>query len=358
MRARAFSLIEVLVAMTLIAVLMSLVSSSLRAARDQAKSLACAASVRELYRGFTHYDMQFDYWLPGTPVTTGRALLQQPATLEVDLPGIPTQTWDWAGPVAYYGFGWDLSNNRRERMEFLREKIFLCPSNNFLDGIYPDDAPDHGWPTVMRMNSYSTVREMMWLPPRAGPDGIGLDDRLRPRWSWGTITPLDHAPRFTHVKKPSMKVLLHEGSRYWTKPFDPQEPALHSTSVRTRDLTYEYGGSFSDAPPPSSYSRSFANPIETGAGHDPRKDRTAYRHRAGSGESGMRVAFFDGHVELLSKREAIEGIDYWYPSGSLIAAFEFASGRHRKPRATEILKQRPPRPVEGYDRTRKLYPIY
>ena len=123
------------------------------------------------------------------------------------------------------------------------------------------------------------------------------------------------------------------------------------------DVNYSasVGGSFATAGPSSSYSRAFINPVELDtAEHDPKWDRYSFRHPVGT-DPGMNVLFFDGHVERMNKTTAIEGVDFWLPSGTKVGLGEYDGtgstfGIVRKPRAMRVIESRIP-DAEG------LYPI-
>ena len=66
-----FTLIELLVVVAIIALLVSILLPSLKKARDQAKSAACAAQLGQLTRSENTYEAQHNGWIPGSKYTTG-----------------------------------------------------------------------------------------------------------------------------------------------------------------------------------------------------------------------------------------------------------------------------------------------
>jgi len=68
-RRRAFTLIELLCVVAIIALLAALLMPALRGAKDRAKAVACMNNMRELYVAFATYASMFDdkYAIPGTP---------------------------------------------------------------------------------------------------------------------------------------------------------------------------------------------------------------------------------------------------------------------------------------------------
>ncbi|MCH8881311.1 MAG: hypothetical protein IID34_15700 [Planctomycetes bacterium] len=235
--------------------------------------------------------------------------------------------------------------DRSERWLWLREQpLFTCPSNNFVVPPYQIGFLDNGW-SVLLMNSYSTIREFMYFGyiPSGGDIGINLP----PIIASTARTPEGHVPRFTNVKKASQKGLIVEGARYMTQDLPAPD----------YDVNYNAfgGGSFATAGPSSSFSRSFINPVELDSeAQDAKWDRYSFRHPV-AGAPGFNILFFDGHAARHTKIEAIEGVDFWFPSGTKVKLGEFdgtvGSTSVAKPRAVRIIQQRT-LDAEGW------YPIY
>jgi prepilin-type processing-associated H-X9-DG protein len=126
-------------------------------------------------------------------------------------------------------------------------------------------------------------------------------------------TPRGYKPTFSAIKMPSKKVLLAEGVRSVDR---------HG---HTSDIIYYAadGGTFSAAGPCSSLSAAYVNDVDTAESDAvPRGDESTYRHRL-TGEPAINVLLFDGHVEMMTKRKAIETVDLWYPSQTKVRESEF-----------------------------------
>lgn len=362
---RAFTLIELLVVVAIIALLISILLPSIESARAQAQAVACGAKLHDIFSGVTNYGTQFDDWLPGSPGTSGLELTKLLVPIDLratDTPGIPVQNWDWQGPVAYHGFGYTgLPENRAHRWLYLREtEAFVCPSNNFTVVPFSVTGGIGPWPTVapdwkpMRMNSYSTSREFMYFGRQAldAANEAGINMPML-GGSVPVKTPEGHAPRFTNIQKPASKVFLSEGSRY----SDTDNPA--STAPDTQiDYRANYGGAFSDVGASSAYSRAYINPSqgEMTINQDPRFDKQTYRHPRGTSPA-MQVLFFDGHVLPITKDQAIEGVDYWWPTGTRVKLGEFLGGPTETPkqRAHDIMLMRPADPPPADQNFRPIY---
>lgn len=65
MRRLGFTLIELLVVVAILAVLLAVVGGSLRAVREQARAIACAANIRQLMAGLFAYETAHERFPPG-----------------------------------------------------------------------------------------------------------------------------------------------------------------------------------------------------------------------------------------------------------------------------------------------------
>ncbi len=336
---RGFTLIELLVVVAIIALLISILLPSIESARAQARSVVCRSKLHDIHTAQNNYAVQFSDWIPGSPGTTGGHLIYASDEYDPpsrDVPGVPVQSWDWQSPLAHYGMGMESGlEDRNERWRWVREQpLFTCPSNNFVVPPYPIGALGNGW-SVLKLNSYSTIREFMYFGyvPSGGQIRVNLPNSI----AIGVRTPEGHVPRFTNVEKPSEKGLIVEGARYMTQDLPAPD----------YDINYNarYGGSFATAGPSSSWSRSFINPVELQHDeHDAKWDRYAFRHPV-AGAPGFNVLFFDGHADRLTKVKAIEGVDFWLPTGTKVklAEYDGTDGAPApKPRAARIIEQRTP----------------
>ncbi len=345
---RGFTLIELLVVVAIIALLISILLPSIESARAQARTVVCRTKLHDIYAAQNNYAVQFSDWIPGSPATTGGHLAydyQGQNDESRDVPGVPVQNWDWQSPLSHYGLGVESGlEDRADRWRWLREQpLFTCPSNNFVVPPYDISAINNGW-SVLLMNSYSTIREFMYF----GYVANSLQNIATIPTFWDVQTPEGHVPRFTSVENASQKGLVVEGARYMTR----------SLPAPDYDVSYNAfgGGGFAAAGPASSYSRAFINPVALDTEiHDAKWDRYSFRHPV-SGEPGFNTLFFDGHADRLTKVAAIEGVDFWLPTGTKVPLKEFdgsgsSSDLVPKPRAVRIIQQRTP-DDEGN------YPIY
>jgi prepilin-type N-terminal cleavage/methylation domain-containing protein/prepilin-type processing-associated H-X9-DG protein len=91
----AFTLVELLVVIAVIAVLTAMLLPSLHRARQQAKNVACANNQRQLVMGVHMYVMNNDGWMPNQ-VNWGASLFS---------PALARSAFNWDEPAQYTGLG-------------------------------------------------------------------------------------------------------------------------------------------------------------------------------------------------------------------------------------------------------------
>jgi prepilin-type N-terminal cleavage/methylation domain-containing protein len=137
-RARAFTLIEVLVVVAIIALLVAILLPSLSRAREQARMSICKANVKQLMNGLLLYSTEYKT-LPATQST----FYEQYPTAYWPIPRSddPTKThWTWDGAAGDGGGGTYSGRSdpkfimdcprRGTIFRYMREpKIYLCPSD-------------------------------------------------------------------------------------------------------------------------------------------------------------------------------------------------------------------------------------
>jgi prepilin-type N-terminal cleavage/methylation domain-containing protein len=121
MQRAGFSLIELLVVISIVAVLLAVLLPSMARAREQARRAICANNQRQWYIGYTNYATQNKGYYPGV-VNLGQSKMSDAGFSAAYLTGEPLLTWT-------YG-----SNNSVG--EFVSKDITRCPSAadpNFAD---------------------------------------------------------------------------------------------------------------------------------------------------------------------------------------------------------------------------------
>src|SRR5688572_21760899 len=151
-RQTAFTLVELLVVIGIIALLISILLPTLGRARKAANTVKCAANIRSILQGMTIYASQNNGSIPGSAWTTGRLIYSDPATAAL-APGISNtncpsviQIWDWASPIArIMGVKFEEGPGQPERARrFLQMRDypgFVCPENEFLSPLFTGITP-------------------------------------------------------------------------------------------------------------------------------------------------------------------------------------------------------------------------
>lgn len=323
----AFTLLEVLVVVAIIALLICILLPSLARAREEARSVVCMANLSQLCKAENNYAMTNDEWIPGSPLTTGyyfavNAVSPWPSTTGPRYNRFAATWDDYATSlrVQMQGAGSVPAPSQPDdgvtRWRLIREAmegVFHCPSNPevvFAWGIGFADNPV--WTTI-RAPSYMT----MWTLMRGGSDvydhqsikfpgapaasDIGQSDR------WELAVPRGYMPRHTRLRRESEKVFLADGFRF----YDPDTgelsywPALKGTK-----------GIWMATPP--------STPGVNGREYNLART-LSYRHGQ---KDRINAAFFDGHVGTLfvsGHRGGLEGYrgsavhpKHYYPTGTVV----------------------------------------
>ncbi len=307
---RGFTLVELLVVVSIIALLIAILLPSLKSAREQAKTVKCQAGLRQIMTASITYQNEANEFLPGSPGTTGGVLVKYgnaPEDLD-EIPEPPIQTWDWAGPLAATQMEMtSVPRLRSERWKMLISDVFLCPSNRIISQPFLNsEVGPHGNFFAQRMVSYNTVRNFLMWPtdgrtaPFSQADGFGNNGPA----SWSQVggttdVPSSFVPQVNKVGQPSEKIYIADGSRFTTDDGEVDHNISWKGSA---------GGAFADGGPtlPDQFLRSYMRT-------DPAR-KLAYRHSKGN-TFGLAVGYFDGHAGWISENES-RFPDAWWPKGT------------------------------------------
>src|SRR3954452_7485704 len=100
---RAFTLVELLVVIGIIALLISILLPALSKARKSANTVACASNLRQICQAMIAYTSENKGYIPGSPVTSGRFLFDSnwgTTTYNDNNCPLVSQIWDWQAPIA------------------------------------------------------------------------------------------------------------------------------------------------------------------------------------------------------------------------------------------------------------------
>lgn len=324
---RAFTLVELLVVISIIALLISILLPSLQSAREQAKTVKCQAQSGGIAKAAASYHTEENDWIPGSPVTSGSILFRyngRPPQAE-DISDSPVQVWDYAGPLMAIQMNSTLPSNRGDRFNDLVEGIFECPANKLLSEPYLNGAiGPTGTFQTQRLVSMNTIRNFM-LFSTGFPTPIfspinDIDGSSRDLGTYGghvggtTRIPNHYKPQIDKVGNPSEKVFLADSSRF-----------TDASGKLDHDINWKAlsGGAFSDGGPTlqsvpfsgSDYLRSFILGIP-GNRSTYTRQKYSYRHPKGK-TPGIVTVFFDTHAEYMSEPKS-RTPDFWWPKGTII----------------------------------------
>lgn len=315
---QAFTLVELLVVIGIIALLISVLLPALAGARRAANGVVCASNLRSILQGVQIYAAQNNGAIPGSAHTTARLLFRDPMTgqpsstfNDSNCPSI-IQIFDWASPIARvmgikFPDGPTLPE-RVARFELLRDlPMFRCPENEFL-------AEPFGTPTFRtgRVVSYNTALGFL-LIRNNGPGNAGRTHALVVAWN----PPGSYNCRINKVGNPAQKIYIADGARYSAAGVRPDAEIA---------VLGSYGGAFADQGAPMSFSNSWDRSNAPGNAVHPTNPGTfdarlyAFRHgtrnpKAPADAFRLNVGFFDGHVEALGDLAA-SNPTYWFPKGT------------------------------------------
>jgi prepilin-type N-terminal cleavage/methylation domain-containing protein/prepilin-type processing-associated H-X9-DG protein len=324
---RAFTLVELLVVIGIIALLISILLPSLAKARRAAQTIACAANLRSIMQGVQIFASQNNGYIPGGPYSTGKFLFVNPLLNATPNPSwsaakCPSivQVFDWASPIAkVMGTKFDEGESqisRASRFARMRDlPQFQCPTNDVPALAFATDGMSNNMaanpPVIItsgRMISYCT--SIAFLLQRDRPTG-GTWGLNTTRTDWNV--PASYNCKVSKVGDSSRKIFVADGAKYSTGSVSPDW-----------DLSYmgTFGGAFGDQGP-TTFTRAWSRDGVPGSGvagaTDPRaywaRHGPTFRRKAPSGYYRFNCAFFDGHVETMDDLTGSNPY-LWYPKGT------------------------------------------
>jgi prepilin-type N-terminal cleavage/methylation domain-containing protein/prepilin-type processing-associated H-X9-DG protein len=307
---KAFTLVELLVVIGIIALLISVLLPALQKARRSANTIACSSNMRQIVQAMQMYASQNNGFIPGSPHTSGGFLYKNgaldPQYSDNNCPGI-ISGYDWMSPLAsVMGFNFDQGASLQSKFNrfntLVNLPVFGCPENQFLEGEYVGDISGNTFSSIQPMPAYATA--ISFVSTKSDIPYWTLQD--------------SYFPKLNKVGSSSKKIFISEAAR-WVSPVSTDGSPDYSISLQSS----VYSNAFSDYGAWTFYSRggldremSAGNTIETaGANRDPRP--YGFRHGV-QGPNGkadtykFNVGFFDGHVETLGDLEGSNPI-MWVP---------------------------------------------
>ncbi len=325
----AFSLIELLVVLAIVAVMLTVLLPVLAASRHHAHAAVCLSNLAQSGKALAIYLHDNDKVIPG-PNTSGYELSRGDVIRHAsDAPDRPVLKGDWMSPIL--GNLLNLPADRNTRLLSIFDEQFRCPANQFTyNGIFVGNRGDTvyaslpGWPdpATIRYNSY------------ASPIGFHAYDDEDTRSKFGPghnqhgwsmhadeLAVRTDAARYrfraTQIGPPSRKVFALDGARYVMTTghitFNIHDGQVKGDNWITRGPALNPFGLDNGSP------YKMRGPGNSDL--DPTAATYTYRH------PGHRInaLFFDGHAAPMSNAESRDPNLYW-PTGSMVFAPQRITG--------------------------------
>jgi prepilin-type N-terminal cleavage/methylation domain-containing protein len=320
----AFTLVELLVVIGVIALLISILLPALNGAKRAANNVACAANLRSIVQAMQIYAAQNGGWVPGGPNTTG-AFLFGPGISQTNVPQV-SQIWDWQAPIAkIMGVQFDEGGTAAQRQaRFLRLSAlpqFRCPENDLIATAFTGSGGP-AWPAHQSL-SYVAAAIFHYLPPT----NPATDQGSRRSYP-GFAVPQGYVPRLTKVGTLSRKAFVACGARFTSST---QVAPTTNSNYRAND-----GGGFGDHGAYSAFSNAWDRRFAPGNGGSTGVDArvSSFRHgkrqpRLPADQYRFNIAFFDAHVETLGDLEGARP-EFWMPKNTRFTLSEARTDVQRR----------------------------
>ncbi len=318
---RGFTLVELLVVISILMLLMGILVPSLNISREKARIAVCQGHLRQIGIALGVYTNKWEGWLAG-PNTSGTKLTRTNNAPDEGSATSPTQNMDWISPMM--GDVLNLPRNRYARLAAIFNTELSCPSNRErYTGFYPDRT---GWgnvePEELRYSSYSAAlgfhvystsrsRNMVndnYIYSRVRvPSGYAPKSRSRNMVNDNYIcsrvrVPGGYAPKIDKIGNPSGKVFAMDGARYVN---GPESVTLNAFAKQIAGGNFMlYGPSTPLQGDPFVLNRDLST--------NPQNLKYGWRHRG-----KFNTLFFDGHCECMTVEESLR-TELYFPRGSKI----------------------------------------
>ncbi len=304
---RAFSLIELLVVIGIIALLIAILLPALSSAREESRKITCSSRLYGLGQAMNSYTTTYNDWIPGSPNTSGNGANPGGVSVQIypsgsyapnpDFYGPAIHIFDWASPLLEM-MNTPIPQSIPERYDLSKRWAFLCPGNSWIAKLNHQSRIN----IETLVSSYATCRFFTYVPAdRRNGNQPGT-------FFWShKFVPSNYMPKITSIENASYKVFLADACK-----IDRDNPR----QISNADYGYTTRGAWLNADDPEECSVNLSYRFAFGREH-------AYRHK-----NGINLLFFDGHVEY--QPEGSSDDNNGFGSGSRQARFWFPSGTNTR----------------------------
>gem|GEM_PF-5475972 len=296
----AFTLLELLVVVAIIALLAAILIPALAGARQRAKTAVCLGYLRGAGLGLQAYQSEYPDYFPG-PNTTGAEITRlTTAYVFRNERTEPTFNTDWMSPIV--GQPLSLPDDRIARIYALNNHRLRCPNTDYrYDGAGPNPGVGIDDPTNMQIASYVAVFNFHVYRADEAPAGT----LFQPADVQALVAlPRGYRFRLSQVGSPAAKVFALDGTRFVNHTMNDQVQ-FHKPWSQVRGGNYmDFGPALSDIN---------GSPYRAVAGVPTAATlKFGFRH-----QGKLNALFFDGHAET-QDQAAARDVRQYFPTGATV----------------------------------------
>lgn len=321
----AFTLVELLVVIGIIALLISILLPALGAARRAAQSVQCLSNLRTMSQGMQIYAAENKGWILGSGLTSGRGFFG-PDPLANASPVLVTNGNIPRGSAIYPNdYFLPLCNsmkiplttandpNEADRWtEYMSLGQFQCPSYRDVTAVPFSGSPNNG---TLQAISYVTAWAFLLTNGSPTPGITGIT-RMSTGVTYPTL-PGGYTPKVSKVRNASEKVFMADGGKFSTSAAAPDyNLTIPGASGTWGSTNYSSTSNYSDMGPWCMMTSSFDRSHAPGNSPTGTIDARIFAYRHGSNRNfKMNAVFFDGHAETMDELTSANP-KYWLPAGT------------------------------------------